>query len=115
MAIVFVVGSYRGQPRSALAALAAAAIAMTAIQPAAAQDIGFQLSLAATAGLIVFAPWIRFAVEWLAARAGIAVPTAVVQTVALTLSATAATIPIVILWARSRTSWSNRSSCSPSG
>ncbi|HEY4668251.1 MAG TPA: ComEC/Rec2 family competence protein, partial [Tepidiformaceae bacterium] len=97
MAVVFLAGAALGRQQSALAALGLAAVAMTAVQPGAAQDIGFQLSLAATAGLIVFGPWIRHLLEagLGALRLQSAVPGIVVEAAALTLSATAATLPIM--------------------
>lgn len=97
MAIVFLGGAALGRQQSGLAALGLAAILMTGIQPGAAQDIGFQLSLAATAGLIVFGPWIRHLLDVLlgAVRLRSAVPGLVVQAAALTLSATVATLPVM--------------------
>ncbi|MGI8926298.1 MAG: ComEC/Rec2 family competence protein [Tepidiformaceae bacterium] len=99
MAVVFLVGAWLGRQRSALAALGAAAIVMTAISPAAAQEAGFQLSLAATAGLIVFGPWLKWAMDRALAAHPITawVPGWVTQVAALSLSATIATTPII--WA----------------
>jgi competence protein ComEC len=70
---------------------------MTAVQPAAALDIGFQLSLAATAGLIVFGPWVRYGLERGIARARLdsVVPGVATQVAALSLSATIATLPVI--------------------
>jgi len=96
MAGVFLLGEYLGRQQTALTALGAAAIGMTAVQPSASLDIGFQLSLAATAGLIVFGPWIRSGLEHALLRfrfAGV-VPRFVLQVAALSLSATLATLPI---------------------
>ncbi len=97
MAAVFLLGQFLGRQQSGLAALGVAAIAMTAVQPGAALDLGFQLSLAATAGLIVFGPWIRYALERETGRLRIErfIPSLVVQVVALSVSATIATLPIV--------------------
>ena len=97
MAIVLVLGSYLGKPRSSLAALAAAAILMTLVQPSAAQDIGFQLSLSATAGIIVFSPWIQRGIERGGIRIGWRLPGGVAMAIAVTLSATAATMPITLV------------------
>ena len=95
MAGVYLFGAYLGRQRSSLSALAAAAIVMTAYQPSAALDLGFQLSLAATAGLIVFGPWIRFSIEAAAARLGVVrVPGLLVQVTSLSLAASLATMPI---------------------
>ena len=97
MAVVFLAGERLGRQQSALAALGAAAIAMTAVHPSAALDLGFQLSLAATAGLIVFGPWFRYALEHALAKAKLSgvVPGAAVQVAALSLSATLATLPVI--------------------
>lgn len=97
MATVFLVGTYLGRPQSALAALGGAAIVMTAWSPAAARDPGFQLSLSATAGLVVFGPWIRFALRWAAELTPfrVLVPRLAIDVAALTLSATIATLPIM--------------------
>ncbi|MBI2765472.1 MAG: ComEC/Rec2 family competence protein [Chloroflexi bacterium] len=98
MAVVLLAGMALGRQQSALAALGAAAIVMTAFQPATALDLGFQLSLAATAGLIAFAPWIRAGLAAGARRARAeAIPELALQAVALSLSATVATLPIVWL------------------
>lgn len=96
MALVYLAGAYLGRQQASLAALGAAAIAMTLVQPSAALDVGFQLSLAATAGLIVFGPWIRYGVRQylLTRRLRRLVPDSAVQVVALTTSATLATLPV---------------------
>ena len=96
MAAVFLFGIYLGRQQSALSALGAAAIAMTAWSPAVARDLGFQLSLSATAGLVVFGPWIRWALRCAAGRTSLRalIPGLAVDVAALTLSATIATLPI---------------------
>ena len=96
MAAVLLVGMALGRPRSSLAALAAAVMLMTFVQPSAATDVGFQLSVAATGGLIVFGPWVTYGLERAAAvaRAGRVVPGLVFETTALSISATVATLPI---------------------
>jgi competence protein ComEC len=96
MAVIFLAGFSLGRQRSGLAALGAAAIVMTALNPAAATAVGFQLSLAATAGLIVFGPWIR---SWLMAavrrtRMESLVPDVAVHAAALSLAASIATLPL---------------------
>jgi competence protein ComEC len=69
---------------------------MTALQPGTAVDAGFQLSLAATAGLITLGPWIRRGLDAMAeaARVPWLLPPAISEVASLTLSATAATLPI---------------------
>lgn len=97
MALIFLGGLWLGRGQSALAALGGAAILMTFVQPSAAVELGFQLSLAATAGLIVFGPWIRYGMERLLERVGLAsfVPELVLQVAALSASATVATLPLM--------------------
>lgn len=97
MAGVYLGGIALGRPQSALPALALAAITMTAWDPGLARDVGFQLSLSATGGLIVFGPWIRWSLEsgirrtWLRAWA----PRGALDVASISLAATAATLPIV--------------------
>lgn len=97
MAGVLLGGTALGRPQAGLPALMAAVIAMTAAQPAIAREPGFQLSAAATAGLIMFSPWLG---QWflrMTNRGLLAfVPEWACQAAALTLAASAATAPI--LW-----------------
>ena len=97
MALIVLVGFWLGRPRSGLAALGAAAILMTAAQPRLALEAGFQLSVASTAGLIVFGPWIHYGLSWLTARLGAAaaVPNLLLQVAALSLAAWIAALPII--------------------
>lgn len=99
MASVLLFGLWLGRTQSALAALGAATIGMTLWSPGIALDLGFQLSLSATAGLIVFAPWIAAGIEVGLTRLRMPgrVPAAIVQGTALTLAASAATLPIVAI------------------
>jgi competence protein ComEC len=94
MAVILLFGTFLGRQQSSLAALGGAAIAMTLWQPSAALDLGFQLSLSATAGLIVFGPWIRYGIELASDRSRVRLPDFAVQVTALSLSATLATMPI---------------------
>ena len=97
MALIVLAGYWLGRPRSGLAALAAAAIAMTAAQPRLALEAGFQLSVASTAGLIVFGPWIHYALAWALRklRADGAVPNVVLEVASLSLAAWVAALPII--------------------
>ena len=97
MALIVLVGFWLGRPRSGLAALAAAAIVMTAAQPRLALEAGFQLSVASTAGLIVFGPWIHYGLSWVLARLGAAgaVPNVVLEVAALSLAAWVAALPVI--------------------
>lgn len=72
--------------------LAVAAAGLLAVSPTSAFDLGFQLSVAAVAGLVLFA---RFAETWLVAAVGKHARWAA-SPVALTLTATAATMPITV-------------------
>lgn len=96
MAAVMLGGMALGRPQGSLPALGAAAMLMTLVQPEAALDIGFQLSLAATAGLIVLGPWLRWSLHRLLARVRAEgyVPDLVVQVAALSAAATIATLPV---------------------
>ena len=97
MALILLLGFWLGRPRSGLAALAAAAIVMTAAQPRLALEAGFQLSVASTAGLIVFGPWIHYGLAWALARLGAAgaVPNVLLDVAALSLAAWLAALPII--------------------
>ncbi|GIW17416.1 MAG: hypothetical protein KatS3mg064_0573 [Tepidiforma sp.] len=98
MTAVLFAGEAVGRPQSALPGLALAVIVLTAAWPRLALDAGFQLSAAATAGLLTFGPWLRWTVEharrwWPASW----LPGWVTEVTALSLAATAATMPIT--WA----------------
>ncbi len=99
MAAIVLAGYWLGRPQSGVAALGAAAILMTAAQPGLAVDAGFQLSVATTAGLMAFSPWIRHGLAALAGRLGIAaaVPGVLLDVAALSLAAWIAALPII--WA----------------
>lgn len=97
MASIYLGGGLLGRPQSGLPALGAAFIAMTAINPLNTLDPGFQLSMAATAGLLTIAPWLDFAMERAIGRLNVPVPRWLIQVAALSLSASAATAPI--MWA----------------
>jgi len=86
-----------GRPQSGLAALGLATIVMTAYDPRLAQDVGLQLSLTATAGLIVLAPWIDYWLTAAVTRASLAgfVGRLPIQAFSFTTAATIATLPVV--------------------
>ncbi|MDZ7729313.1 MAG: ComEC/Rec2 family competence protein [Dehalococcoidia bacterium] len=98
MAGIFLFGEYLGRQQSGLAALGLTGVILTAWQPSMALDIGFQLSFAATAGLMVFTPWIRYGLEWSLRRAGMLalVPRGVTMVIALSIATTLAIVPL--LW-----------------
>ncbi|MFH1866508.1 MAG: ComEC/Rec2 family competence protein [Patescibacteria group bacterium] len=68
-----------------------AAGGMLAIWPRLLIDLGFQLSFAAMAGLMYLSPVIKYYLKWLPELMGLR------QVVAETLSATAATLPLILL------------------
>lgn len=78
-----------GRQSDALSALGLAGLVLTAVNPWWLWDLGFQLSFAATAGLIVLAPPIEARLLWLQ-------PT-VRSIMAVTLAAQAATLPLTAL------------------
>ena len=95
MAAVLLGGTVIGRPQSGLPALCAAVMGMTAISPGLALNAGFQLSATATAGLITLAPWLT---QWAiagSARIRLFLPIWLCQTIALTVSASISTAPIM--------------------
>ena len=97
MAGIYLAGGALGRPQSGMPALAGAFVAMTWFQPGNVFDTGFQLSMAATAGLLTLGPWFDYALESAAARHGLPLPRWVTQVAALSLVATMCTAPI--MWA----------------
>ncbi|GIW12697.1 MAG: competence protein ComEC [Tepidiforma sp.] len=98
MTAMLFAGELVGRPQSGLPGLAAAVVVLTAVWPRLALDPGFQLSAAATAGLITLGPWLRFAFDsarrwWFASW----LPGWSTDVAALSVAATAATTPIT--WA----------------
>ena len=88
-----------GRPGTAASALGLAAVALLVIDPAVIDDAGFQLSVAATAGLLA---WGTRLSEWLRARiAGpgrrVRAPGWLVDSLGVSLAAQAATLPLVLL------------------
>jgi competence protein ComEC len=70
---------------SSLATLATAALLMTAVDPEILNDVGFRLSFLATAGILLLGPSLRLRV----------LPKAISDTLAATLAAEAAVLPVV--------------------
>jgi competence protein ComEC len=91
-----VVAGLAGRPRSAWYALLLAAAATLALNPRASGDVGWQLSFAATAGIML---WSSRLAALLGARSGSGIenPTrrALVEGVAMTAAATVATVPLM--------------------
>ena len=79
-----------GRDTDALTALAAAAVAIVLVDPAALSDVGFQLSFAGTLGLVLIAPGLA---EWLKTRARI--PRLAAEPLAVTATASLMVTPII--------------------
>jgi competence protein ComEC len=99
MGAILVIGRVLGRPGDALIALFASAWAMTAYRPAYLADLGFQLSFAATAGLLVLAPPLRARLLRAPGLAGdgrgAGTRRALAEVVAVTLAAQLATWPLL--------------------
>jgi len=98
MGALYVVAIAFGRQSSAAVGLALAGAAMTAIDPQVARDVSFQLSFAATLGLITLAPPLRdraaaALARWPAA-AELPAAQAAIELFAVTLAAIAFTLPI---------------------
>jgi competence protein ComEC len=94
-----VLASYFGRKNTAYVSLAAAGIVLTAVNPHALWELGFQLSFMATLGLILFAdPLTRFAdrlLPFLRRRGG---PIAVLkEAIVLTVAAQVLTAPLILV------------------
>lgn len=101
---IFILGTYLGRQRDAVIPLALAAAGMAAFQPLLLWDVSFQLSFAATAGLIILAPPIQASLQRLwpssggvrqAAHAG--ARSYLIESLAVTLAATAAVLPLLLV------------------
>ncbi len=95
-----VVGSRElGRPGTAASALGLAVVAMLVVDPAVIGDAGFQLSVAATAGLLA---WGTPLTQWLRARladpgARVRAPSWLIDSLGVSLAAQASTLPLVLL------------------
>ncbi|MDP2660814.1 MAG: ComEC/Rec2 family competence protein [Dehalococcoidia bacterium] len=104
MCSIFILGAYLGRQRQALVALAFSAAVMTAFQPLILWDVSFQLSFAATAGLMFIAPSLQRRIERLWAPPAFRpagwvekLHPYVVETLAVTMGATAAVLPLLLV------------------
>jgi competence protein ComEC len=94
MATVVLLARESGRAGQAPAALGLAAVVMLLVDPETVTDIGFQLSLTATAGILHWAgPWAAALRRRFPQRA----PAWLVETLAVSLAAQAATLPLVLL------------------
>ncbi len=94
MAGVVLVAREGGRPGHAAAALGMAAFLMLLAEPATVTDAGFLLSVAATAGLLV---WATPLTAWIGGRLPSRTPNWIVEALGVSLSAQFATLPIVLL------------------
>lgn len=101
MGCLYVIATHYGRQTEALTSLMAAATLMTLLNPQTLWDLGFQLSFAATLGLILYTPVLQSWFERLLSRAlspGTAKQTVEVLNEALivTLAAQITTMPIIV-------------------
>ena len=89
MASLALLGVLAGRPRSTTALLGGAVLLLLVVDPGLATSLGFQLSVAATAGIAAFAPPLALRMGWLPRPLGLAV--------AATLGAQIAVTPILLL------------------
>ncbi len=91
MASMVLLAGAVGRQTSPWVLLMAACIVMTLLQPHVLWDVGFQLSLTATAGLLAFAaPWTRWLVGWQV------LPRWVAEVLGTTLAAQVAVLPVLL-------------------
>jgi competence protein ComEC len=93
MAGVALLAAESGRGSRAMVGLAWAVAIMVLVAPATVTDVGFQLSAAATAGLVA---WATPLTGWLTARAP-RIPGAIRESLGISLTAQAATLPIALL------------------
>ena len=93
MASVVLLARESGRRGSAAAGLALTVAGMLVVDPQTITDIGFQLSAAATAGLLV---WGNGAKSWLEARLPRATPGWLLESLGVSAAAQAATLPLVL-------------------
>ncbi len=92
-----------GRPTYVLASLLVAAALMTAVDPLAIMDVGFQLSLAATLGLVLYAgPWMRWLEDRLDGRlsptTGRQVTNVLGDGLVVTLAAQVLALPLILYY-----------------
>ena len=94
MGAVAIAARATGRPGTAAAALGVAVWALVLAEPAMAADIGFQLSVTATAGLLAWGDRIT---TWLLGLGGGRCPRWLAETLGISLAAQLATLPLVLL------------------
>jgi competence protein ComEC len=93
MAVVVLLARESGRRGSAAAGLSLTVGGMLVVDPQTINDIGFQLSAAATAGLLM---WATAARAWLEKRLPLRTPSWLLESVAVSSAAQAATLPLVL-------------------
>lgn len=91
MAALSLLSSLSVRRASSISALGLVIALFVAIDPVCAISVSFQLSVLATLGIVLFAPWCKW---WFAYVPG--VPRAVTDSLAVTLSATIPTLPLTV-------------------
>jgi competence protein ComEC len=94
MACAVIVARESGRRGQAAAALSLTCLAMLVVDPATISDVGFQLSVVATAGLLAWASPLN---AWLGARLPQRTPKWLLEALAVSLAAQASTLPLVLL------------------
>ena len=93
MASVVLLARESGRRGQAASALSLTVAAMLLVDPATIADLGFQLSVVATAGLLAWASRLR---DWLGSHLPRAAPAWLLEALAVSLAAQAATLPLVL-------------------
>ncbi|CAB4343436.1 unannotated protein [freshwater metagenome] len=93
MGLVALVATFTSSNKSSVPALAVAVIGLVALDPWLAMSYGFALSVAATTGLVLFAPRIM---NFLEVKTSKQIPFWVIQTLAVTVAAQFAVFPILV-------------------
>jgi len=104
MGALYLTATLLGRPNSGLVSLLMAAAVMAGLQPAVVQDVSFQLSFAATAGLIVLVPLMRERIDraservtWLPEPPRRGLASALYEIAVVTAAASVATLPLIAL------------------
>lgn len=103
MGMLYVFAIYLGRQNTAYVSLCASALLMTALNPLALWDAGFQLSFAATLGLILFTPPIqagfrRRLERWLPAKRAPQAAGFLTDALIVTLAAQVLTLPLIVYY-----------------
>ena len=94
MAAVVIAARESGRRGQAKSALALTCLGLLVLDPATVNDVGFELSAVATAGLLAWATPLH---EWLVKRVPRHTPGWLVEALAVSLAAQAATLPLILL------------------